>query len=496
MRKVIDVEAQIKFGQVDISAIRLDFRCRDEIPQLLRGLQFLYGKPQARNEAFSILEEEVPTKDIRNGRPGMHLWQILVLSVLRVNCNWDWDKIHFMANTHGLIRQMMGIGEWDEQTFSLQTIKDNISLLKPETLDKISTLIVREGHKLVKKKDKNELRGRCDSFVLETNVHYPTDINLLLDAMRKVIFLVAYLCVRAGIPGWRKYAENFRKIKGLFRQCQKLKHSTSADDGKKKERERLIIEAYMIYLGIARSFLTRARETLAEVSASGDEHFLAVLEIERYITHAERQIDQVERRGVNGETIPHDQKVFSIFEEHTEWISKGKAGVPVELGLRVCILEDQYGFILHHRVMKGEIDVDVAVPVTENTLRNFPEMTGCSYDKGFWSPENKKKLAEMLPHLVLPKKGKLSKDDKELEYSDEFIYYRHRHSAVESGINALENHGLDRCLDHGIGGFKRYVALAVLGRNLQKLGAVLQAKERKRLKRKNQDSGGGLKKAA
>jgi len=415
---------------------------------------------------------------------------------LRVNCNWDWDKIHFMANTHGLIRQMMGIGEWDEQTFSLQTIKDNISLLKPETLDKISTLIVREGHKLVKKKDKNELRGRCDSFVLETNVHYPTDINLLLDAMRKVIFLVAYLCVRAGIPGWRKYAENFRKIKGLFRQCQKLKHSTSADDGKKKERERLIIEAYMIYLGIARSFLTRARETLAEVSASGDEHFLAVLEIERYITHAERQIDQVERRGVNGETIPHDQKVFSIFEEHTEWISKGKAGVPVELGLRVCILEDQYGFILHHRVMKGEIDVDVAVPVTENTLRNFPEMTGCSYDKGFWSPENKKKLAEMLPHLVLPKKGKLSKDDKELEYSDEFIYYRHRHSAVESGINALENHGLDRCLDHGIGGFKRYVALAVLGRNLQKLGAVLQAKERKRLKRKNQDSGGGLKKAA
>jgi len=496
MRKVIDVEAQIKFGQVDISAIRLDFRCRDEIPQLLRGLQFLYSKPQAKKEAFSILEEEVPTKDIRNGRPGMHLWQILVLSVLRANCNWDWDKIHFMANTHGLIRQMMGIGEWDEQTFSLQTIKDNISLLKPETLDKISTLIVREGHKLVKKKDKNELRGRCDSFVLETNVHYPTDINLLLDAMRKVIFLVAHLCIRAGIPGWRKYTENFRKIKGLFRQCQKLKHSTSTDDRKKKEREHLIIEAYMIYLDIARSFLSRAMETLAEVSASGDEHFLAVLEIERYIAHAERQIDQVERRGVNGETIPHEQKVFSIFEQHTEWISKGKAGVPVELGLRVCILECQYGFILHHRVMQGEIDVDVAVPVTENTLKHFPEMTGCSFDKGFWSPENKKRLHELLPHLVLPKKGKLSKDEKGLEYSDEFIYYRHRHSAVESGINALENHGLDRCLDHGIGGFKRYVALAVLGRNLQKLGAVLQAKERKRLKRKRPDSGGDLKKAA
>jgi len=496
MRKVIDFEAQIKFGQVDISAIKLDARCRDEIPQLLMGLQHLYDNPQTRKEVFSILETEVPTKNIRNGRPGMPLWQILVLSVLRANCNWDWDKIHFMANTHGPIRQMMGIGEWDGQVFSLQTIKDNVALLKVETANKISTLTVREGHKQVKKKNKNELRARCDSFVNETNVHYPTDINVLLDAMRKVIFLVAYLCVRAGIPGWRKYSENFRKIKGLFRQCQKLKHSTSVDDRKKKEREHLIIEAYMIYLDIARSFLSRARETLAEVSASGDEHFLAILEIGSYIIHAERQIDQVERRAVNGETIPHDQKVFSIFEEHTEWISKGKAGAPVELGLRVCILEDQYGFILHHRVMQKEGDVDVAVPMAVNTLKDFPEMTGCSFDKGFWSPENKKILSELLPHLVLPKKGKLSEADKELEYSDEFIYYRHRHSAVESGINALENHGLDRCLDHGIGGFKRYVALAVLGRNLQKLGAVLQAKARKRLKRKKPDSGGGLKKAA
>jgi hypothetical protein len=356
MRKVIDVEAQIKFGQVDISAIRLDFRCRDEIPQLLMGLKHLYENLQTRKEVFSILETEVPTKNIRNGRPGMHLWTILVLASLRVNCNWDWDKIHFMANTHGLIRQMMGIGEWDGQVFFLQAIKDNVALLKVETVNKISTLTVKEGHNQVKKKNKNELRARCDSFVNETNVHYSTDIDLLLDAMRKVIFLVACLCVRAGIPGWRKYSENFRKVKGLFRQCQKLKHSTAKHDGKKKEREDLIIEAHLIYLDIALSFLSRAQETLADVSASGDTHFLAILEIERYITHAERQIEQVKRRVVTGETIPHDQKVFSIFEEHTEWISKGKAGVPVELGLRVCILEDQYGFILHHRVMQKEVD--------------------------------------------------------------------------------------------------------------------------------------------
>ena len=75
-------------------------------------------------------------------------------------------------------------------------------------------------------------------------------------------------------------------------------------------------------------------------------------ELEVYIAHAERQIDQIRRRVIYGETIPHEEKVFSIFEPHTEWIGKGKAGVPVELGLRVCVLEDQHRFILHHQVME------------------------------------------------------------------------------------------------------------------------------------------------
>lgn len=484
MRKVINIEEQMKFGQVDISEIKLDFRCRDEIPELLRGLQFIYGKPEIREETFRILEDEVPVKNTDTGRPGMHLWQILVLALLRVNCNWDWDKVHFMANTHGLIRQMLGIGEWDDQFFSLQTIKDNVALLKPETLDKIGLLVIHEGHKLVKKKEEDELMTRCDSFVVETDVHYPTDINLLLDAMRKVIFLIADLCAVTRVGGWRKYLDNFKKVKKLFRSCQKIKHSTSRNDRKKQEREAMVIEAYKAYLDIAREFLTRVRETLATISALGSDHILAVAQIEHFMAHAERQIDQIERRGVNGETISHDEKVFSIFEEHTEWISKGKAGVPVELGLRVCILEDQHGFILNHRVMEKEVDVDVAVPMIKEVLDGFPELNGCSYDKGFWSPENKKILDELLDNLVLPKKGKLSVDDKEREYSDEFIYYRHKHSAVESGINALENHGLDRCFDHGLDGFKRYVALVVLGRNFQKVGAILQAKELKKQKRK------------
>jgi len=89
-----------------------------------------------------------------------------------------------------------------------------------------------------------------------------------------------------------------------------------------------------------------------------------------------------------------------------------------------------------------------------------------------------------LDYIIMPKKGRLSAKDKQIEHSEEFIESRRKHSAVESSINALENHGLDRCLDHGVHGFKRYVALSVLARNIQILGHLLQQKELKRQKRR------------
>ncbi len=114
----------------------------------------------------------------------------------------------------------------------------------------------------------------------------------------------------------------------------------------------------------------------------------------------------------------------------------------------------------------------------------FDNLVGCSFDKGFYSPENKNQLANILDFVVLPKKGRLSAKEKEIEHSEEFIESRRKHSAVESSINALENHGLDRCLDHGLHGFKRYVALAVLARNIQILGHLIQQKELKQQKRR------------
>jgi IS5 family transposase len=292
-----------------------------------------------------------------------------------------------------------------------------------------------------------------------------------------VIALTVTLCSLCGLGGWRQYRHNIKILKRLFRKAQQLKRSTSKDQAKKEKREELIRSAHREYIELAALFLEKARRSRTEADSGGSAAVGLVSEIEKFMKHAERQIDQIERRVINGEKIPHKEKVFSIFEEHTEWISKGKAGVPVELGIKVCVLEDQFGFILHHRVMEHEEDVDVAVPMVAAAKGEFPDLVSCSFDKGFHSPANQKDLPTYLDTVILPKKGRLSAKDKEREYSPEFIRLRHRHSAVESAINALEIHGLDRCPDHGIDGFKRYTALAVLARNIQQLGVKVRQKQ-------------------
>ena len=189
---------------------------------------------------------------------------------------------------------------------------------------------------------------------------------------------------------------------------------------------------------------------------------------------------------IDDEKIPHAEKVFSIFEEHTEWISKGKAGVPVELGIRMCIMEDTHGFILHHRVMQKETDDKIALEMVKATQEKFPSFKACSFDKGFHSPENQRELKDKLEQVVLPKKGKLSSVDKAREYDEGFVQAKKKHSAVESAINALQVHGLNQCPDQGIEGFERYAALAVLSRNIQVIGCIVRGREREKRQEQKQ----------
>lgn len=147
------------------------------------------------------------------------------------------------------------------------------------------------------------------------------------------------------------------------------------------------------YLREALSLIEKVKETRSVLRVVTSHQMMA--EIASYLAHADRQVDQIRRRVIFGEVIPHADKVFSVFEPHTEWMSKGKAGVPVELGLRVCILEDHYGFILYHHVMENQTDDQIAVFMIEASQTRFPALNQCSFAQGFHTPDNQVKLKKL-----------------------------------------------------------------------------------------------------
>ncbi|HYN76715.1 MAG TPA: ISNCY family transposase [Lamprocystis sp. (in: g-proteobacteria)] len=482
MRQIID--PQLQFGEQDISAIWLGPKSRDDIPQLLRGLQHIDTTPEARARVFAILAEVIPEgthgqADTNTGRPGMEQWKILVLGVLRLGLNTDYDRIHELANQHTTIRQMLGHTGWADDArscYQLQTIKDNLRLFTPEILARINQDVIAVGQQLVNKSPDAPLHVRADSFVVEADVHFPNDIKLLWDAIRKLIEIIAGLCDEFGVAGWRQSAYQLRQFKKRYRQIQRLKHSTSKDADKRAAKQADIRQAHRDYLQQAEVLLTRVRASRWQLQV-GMVPAVLFADLDRYLSHAERQLDQIRRRVLCGKSIPHTEKAFSLFEPHTEWINKGKAGVLVELGLRVAVVEDQHRFILTHQVMEKTTDDQVAVALIDDAKTRFPAMTSASFDKGFHSPANQSALAAIIAQVVLPRKGNLSLVQRAREHEPEFIRRRRQHSAVESAINALEAHGLDRCPDHGLDGFTRDVALAAVARNIQRLGAILQQQE-------------------
>lgn len=308
-------------------------------------------------------------------------------------------------------------------------------------------------------------------------MHFPTDISLLKDACRKTTEIAGTLASELGDALWRQQEYLLNKLTKRYHAVRRLKHSIASSESRRAAKASQMDDAYLDYLKHCQHILVKGQVTLSllEKRTVKDDR---QEQLGWFVQQGARQVELIIRRVFEGQVIPHHHKIFSLFEPHTEWVSKGKAGVPVELGLRVCVLQDQFGFTLHHRVMVNETDDQVAVPMAKETRDRFPAMNQVSYDKGFWSPGNLAELSTVLDRTVLPKKGRLSSTDKEREHHLEFRRARRKHSAVESDINCLEVHGLDKCRDSGLPAFKRYAALAVVGNNLQRLGKLLIDRDR------------------
>jgi len=472
-------EQQLSLGQPAIEEILLPVASRDELPPLLKGLQWIFITPGLNESVFQLLEQQVLSgKDATTGRPGMDLWHILVLGTVRLGLNCDYDRLEHIANFDILVRQIMGLPAFgSEVVFNHKTISENVCRVDAQTLEQINALVVQHGFELFKKNGcdnpATRLDVKVDSYVLETDVHYPTDINLLWDAARKSIDILSSLYEQVGLQGWRKKAYWKRELKTLMRKLSKINKAGGAN---KTER---LIEAAECYLDAAYALEEKVEACMKELT--GPDVPLSLVQGERlnqaryFQDHLIRHIDLVERRVIRGESIPHEEKVFSLFEPHTDLIKKGKSMPPVEFGRRLLIGTQSDGLIVDYKVMGAGSETAEIVPVADRLLARFGEgnIRSISTDKGFSSAEDRQLLELYIPNVVMPKKGRRSQADRDRESARQWQQAKNAHSAVESDINCLEHHGLDRCPDKGFHGYQRYVGLGVLAYNLHKIGARL-----------------------
>lgn len=474
MRKRFEV--QLELGQPAIENVILPKRSRDELPPLLKGLQWIFKTPELNEAIFELLENTVVgSKQSTTGRPGMDLWHILVLGIVRLGLNCDYDRLEHIANYDGLVRQIMGLPVLGGQAgFHHKTISDNVCHLDETLLEKINALVVEHGLEHFKKNGTDNpasrLEVKVDSYVLETNVHYPTDLNLLWDAARKSIEILSSLYEQLGLEGWRKKAYWKRQLKKAMRTCAKVNGSGGANKAERLEA------AVKDYLEAAYALEAKIYECVRALQSK--EITLSIAESLRlknalyFHDHLIGHIDLVERRLLKGERIGHEEKVFSLFEPHTDLIKKGKSRPAVEFGRRLLVSTQQDGLVLDYKVMGSGSETGEVVPLVERLLSSYGEgnLQSISFDKGFSSQEDRELLELYIPEVIMPKKGRRNQADRQRESVPIWRKRKNAHSAVESEINCLEHHGLDRCPDKGFNGYKRYVGLGVLAYNLHKIG--------------------------
>jgi transposase, IS5 family len=478
MRKTFDRQQRLDCPPV--SGISLNLNCRNETIPILRALQHIYSRPAVRDSILRAIARDVNGRSSpRRGRPGMSYWEILVLAAARLGCNYNYDQLQDLAENHRALRQIMGIGGWesaeqDKKKFDWRRIASNVYLLRPETIAQINQALIQEGHRLEPEAART-VRG--DSFVAETNVHFPTDNSIIRDGLRKIISLAAMLAGLVGVGGWRQHKHLYRKAKKLSREIERI--AARKGNGYQQRLKR----PYRELLELAEIVCRRAdtlRETLKKRGIAGPEALTLDHELDAFLQRTRHICGTARRRVLYGETIPHREKLFSIFEPHTQMYKRGKAGEPMQFGRLVLLYEDGAGFITHYYILpRDQSDRDVVVQQTRKAQRRHQgRIRRASFDRGFHSPDNQEKLAKIIEHPCLPVCGVHQAAQQEKTASVEFREARQSHPGIESAIGALQSgNGLERCRDRTETGFARYIGLGVLGRNLHVLGKLLIARE-------------------
>ena len=413
------------------------------------------------------------------GRKGLTAQQVLRSLVLMRVKNWDYRELRERIADGLTLRRFTD--------FNAQSVPKHDAFhrafirITPQTLRLINDLVIKAAVAMGLE-DGSKLR--VDTTVVATDIHHPTDNTLLWDVVRVVTRLVGRLAstIERPIKGFR---DRTRAARRRMLAIQRMTTTQRQTQQRGKYRE---------LIGIAEEVVERARRVLRQTSKVRGKDLLSQLaleelrrQIEHYCGLGERVIDQARRRVLQGEQVPNAEKIYSIFEPHTDLIKRGKVRTPVEFGHKVFLAESAQGLITQYEVLNGnpsdENHVEPSLSRHEATFGSAPRLYGS--DRGFFSEKNLAACAcSGVDVVCIPQRGgKRTAEREDYEKSREFKKGQRFRAGIEGRISVLfRGRGMKRCLAHGRDRFELLVGAAVLANNLMRIADLLAKNSSRRRK--------------
>ena len=409
------------------------------------------------------------------GRNGVTAPQVLRSLILMRVKNWDYRELRERIADGYTLRHFTHFES--QRVPKHDAFNRAFNRLTPATLQAVNDAVIQAAVDLGLE---NGTKLRVDTTVVETDIHHPTDNTLLWDSVRVITRLVRQLddLLPAGVGPFTN------RTRAARRRMHEIQRMTA------RERHTQQVPTYRALIRVAEQVVTEARAVVKRTRPAGD--LLTRLAIEarqreimRHCELADRVISQTRRRVLQGEQVPTDEKIYSIFETHTDLIKRGKILKPVEFGHKVFLAESGCGLITQYRVLTGNpADQGHVTPSLDCHAECFghaPDLY--SSDRGFFNEANLDacQMAGVTLTCIPQSGGTRSADREALEKSRAFKRGQRFRAGIEGRISVLfRGRGMKRALVEGREHFELLVGAAVLANNLMVIANLLRRKPGRR----------------
>ncbi len=462
-------EPQISFADLEFLTQGID------LDPILKGIShFLDHHPKIVKLVGKDLERGVKKPDM--GRCGITAPQVLRSLILMRVKNWDYRELRERIADGYTLRQFARF--YSQRVPKHDAFNRAFIKLQPATLRAINDLIVAAAVELGVEDGK---KLRVDTTVSETDIHYPTDSTLLWDIVRVITRLIGRLgeVVPKGIVSFTN------RTRAARRRMQEIERMTARQ---RHDRQR---GKYRDLIRVTEQVVRNARRVLEKTQdpcALDPMDDIVIGELRRKIDHygelGDRVIDQARRRVLEGAQVPNDEKIYSIFETHTDLIQRGKVTKPIEFGHKIFLAESARGLITQYCVLEGNpADQTHVKPSVERHKKSFgfvPHLY--SSDRGFFSQDNIVQCQGAGVKLVcIPQRGGKKTSQREaFEKSPAFKKGQRFRAGIEGRISVLfRGRGMKRCLTEGPQRFEVLIGAAVLANNLMAIAYRLNEKQKR-----------------